>query len=222
MPSRLSGDAGSYFRVCVLVRLLRRGSSARRFGGWSQLGGGGGEFGTQKSKILCPKNSQINTFFCKISFFASMKSVRGGGGGALAECCQKCTVRRIGASYKASGPDASGAYDASYSVIQGVVRQRHRTTRYDTVRQGTTRYDTVRHHTTHTHTYTHANTHMYMYIHKYIYIYIYMSHKRRTTLYDASYSVVQGVGARRVGDVRRVGRCRGPTRRKMPTLTVVR
>ena len=41
------------------------------------------------------------------------------------------------------------------------------------------------------------------------------------TLYDASYSVVQGVGARRVGDVRRVGRCRGPTRRKIPIWTVV-
>ena len=41
-------------------------------------------------------------------------------------------------------------------------------------------------------------------------------------MYDASYSVVQGVGARRVGDVRRVGRCRGPTRRKIPTSTVVR
>ena len=40
-------------------------------------------------------------------------------------------------------------------------------------------------------------------------------------MYDASYSVVQGVGARRVGDVRRVGRCRGPTRRKSPFLTVV-
>ena len=40
-------------------------------------------------------------------------------------------------------------------------------------------------------------------------------------LYDASYSVVQGVGARRVGDVRRVGRCRGPTRRKIPISTVV-
>ena len=40
-------------------------------------------------------------------------------------------------------------------------------------------------------------------------------------MYDASYSVVQGVGARRVGDVRRVGRCRGPTRRKIPTSTVV-
>ena len=33
--------------------------------------------------------------------------------------------------------------------------------------------------------------------------------------------VVQGVGARRVGSVRRVGRCRGPTRRKIPTSTVV-
>ena len=43
----------------------------------------------------------------------------------------------------------------------------------------------------------------------------------RKTLYDASYSVVQGVGARRVGDVRRVGRCRGPTRRKIPISTVV-
>ena len=45
------------------------------------------------------------------------------------------------------------------------------------------------------------------------------------TLYDASYSVVQGVGARRVGDVRRVvqcrTRCRGPTRRKIPISTVV-
>ena len=40
-------------------------------------------------------------------------------------------------------------------------------------------------------------------------------------MYDASYSVVQGVGARRVGDVRRVGRCRGPTRRKIPISTVV-
>ena len=40
-------------------------------------------------------------------------------------------------------------------------------------------------------------------------------------MYDASYSVVQGVGARRVGDVRRVGRCRGPTRRKIPIWTVV-
>ena len=40
-------------------------------------------------------------------------------------------------------------------------------------------------------------------------------------MYDASYSVVQGVGARRVGDVRRVGRYRGPTRRKIPTSTVV-
>ena len=42
------------------------------------------------------------------------------------------------------------------------------------------------------------------------------------TLYDASYSVIQGVGARRVGDVRRVGRCRGPTRRKIPISTVVK
>ena len=40
-------------------------------------------------------------------------------------------------------------------------------------------------------------------------------------MYDASYCVVQGVGARRVGDVRRVGRCRGPTRRKIPISTVV-
>ena len=40
-------------------------------------------------------------------------------------------------------------------------------------------------------------------------------------MYDASGGVVQGVGARRVGDVRRVGRCRGPTRRKIPTSTVV-
>ena len=40
-------------------------------------------------------------------------------------------------------------------------------------------------------------------------------------MYDASYSAVQGVGARRVGDVQRVGRCRGPTRRKIPISTVV-
>ena len=37
------------------------------------------------------------------------------------------TTRRT-VSYKASGPDASGMYDASYSVVQGVVRHRHRTT----------------------------------------------------------------------------------------------
>ena len=45
------------------------------------------------------------------------------------------------------------------------------------------------------------------------------------TLYDASYSVVQGVGARRVGDVRRVvqcrTRCRGPTRRGCTTRRTV-
>ena len=85
---------------------------------------------------------------------------------------------------------------------------------------------------------------IYIYIYTYIYIHIcvvrhcttlydasysvvqcrtvsYMSYKRRTTLYDASYSVVQGVGARRVGDVRRVvqccTRCRGPTRRGCTT-----
>ena len=50
------------------------------------------------------------------------------------ECCRKCIVRRVGASYKASGPDASGAYDASYSVVQGVVQHQHRTTQYDIVR----------------------------------------------------------------------------------------
>ena len=50
------------------------------------------------------------------------------------EHCRKCIVRRVGASYKASGPDASGAYDASYSVVQGVVQHQHRTTQYDIVR----------------------------------------------------------------------------------------
>ena len=43
------------------------------------------------------------------------------------------TTRRT-VSYKASGPDASGMYDASYSVVQGVVQHQHRTTQYDTVR----------------------------------------------------------------------------------------
>ena len=101
----------------------------------------------------------------------------------LAECCRKCTVRRVGASYKASGPDASGAYDASYSVVQGVgarrvgdVRRvvqcrtrcrtvptpydtvRHSTTQYDTVRHSTTQYDTVRHSTTQYDTVRHGTT----------------------------------------------------------------
>ena len=44
-----------------------------------------------------------------------------------------CTTRRT-VSYKASGPDASGMYDASYSVVQGVVQHQHRTTQYDIVR----------------------------------------------------------------------------------------
>ena len=45
---------------------------------------------------------------------------RGGG----AECCLRhCTTRRT-VSYKASGPDASGMYDASYSVVQGVGARR--------------------------------------------------------------------------------------------------
>ena len=47
----------------------------------------------------------------------------------------------------------------------------------------------------------------------------------RTTLYDASYCVVQGVGARRVGSVRRVVQCRtrrrGPTRRGCTTRRTV-
>ena len=104
---------------------------------------------------------------------------------SAAECCRKCTVRRVGVSYKASGPDASGAYNTSYSVVQGVgarrvgdVRRvvqchtrcrtaptpydtvRHSTTQYDTVRHSTTRYDTVRHGTTHTDIYIcrHINT----------------------------------------------------------------
>ena len=99
------------------------------------------------------------------------------------ECCRKCTVRRVGASYKVSGPDASGAYDASYSVVQGVgarrvgdVRRvvqcrtrcrtaptpydtvRHSTTQYDTVRHSTTLYDTVRHGTTQYDTVRHSTT----------------------------------------------------------------
>ena len=57
---------------------------------------------------------------------------RGGGGGGRvllkrgggAECCLRhCTTRRT-VSYKASGPDASGMYDASYSVVQGVGARR--------------------------------------------------------------------------------------------------
>ena len=43
------------------------------------VGGGWGP-GTQKSKGLCTKNSQINIWFCKISFFPTMKSGSGGGG----------------------------------------------------------------------------------------------------------------------------------------------
>ena len=43
------------------------------------MGWGGGP-GTQKSKILCTKNSQINISFCKISFFPPMKSGSEGGG----------------------------------------------------------------------------------------------------------------------------------------------
>ena len=39
-----------------------------------RLTGGGGGPGTQKSKGLCPKNSQLNIFFCRISFFPTMKS----------------------------------------------------------------------------------------------------------------------------------------------------
>ena len=36
-------------------------------------GGGVGGPGTQKSKSMCTKNSQINNSFCKISFFPTMK-----------------------------------------------------------------------------------------------------------------------------------------------------
>ena len=67
------------------------------------------------------------------------------------------TTRRT-VSYKASGPDASGMYDASYSVVQGVVQHRHRTTQYDTVRHSTTQYDTVRHSTTQYDTVRHSTT----------------------------------------------------------------
>ena len=106
--------------------------------------------------------------------------LKGGWGG---ECCRKCTVRRVGAPYKVSGPDASGAYDASYCVVQGVgarrvgdVRRvvqcrtrcrtaptpydtvRHSTTQYGTVRHSTTQYDTVRHSTTQYDTVRHGTT----------------------------------------------------------------
>ena len=69
------------------------------------------------------------------------------------ECCRKCIVRRVGASYKASGPDASGAYDASYSVVQGVGARRvgdvRRVVQCRTrCRTAPTPYDTVRHSTT--------------------------------------------------------------------------
>ena len=67
------------------------------------------------------------------------------------------TTRRT-VSYKASGPDASGMYDASYSVVQGVVQHRHRTTQYDTVQHSTTQYDTVRHSTTQYDTVRHSTT----------------------------------------------------------------
>ena len=67
------------------------------------------------------------------------------------------TTRRT-VSYKASGPDASGMYDASYSVVQGVVQHRHCTTQYDTVRHSTTQYDTVRHSTTQYDTVRHSTT----------------------------------------------------------------
>ena len=67
------------------------------------------------------------------------------------------TTRRT-VSYKVSGPDASGMYDASYSVVQGVVQHRHSTTQYDTVRHSTTQYDTVRHSTTQYDTVRHSTT----------------------------------------------------------------
>ena len=114
-----------------------------------------------------------------------------------------CTTRRT-VSYKVSGPDASGAYDASYSVVQGVgarrvgdVRRvvqcrtrcrtaptpydtvRHSTTQYDTVRHGTTRYDTVRHSTTQYDTVRHSTTR---------YDTIRHSTTRRTVSYKVSYS----------------------------------
>ena len=88
-------------------------------------------------------------------------------------------------------------YDASYSVVQC------RTVSYSVVQCRTVSYSVVRHCTT-------RRTVSYK-----------VSGPDASGMYDASYSVVQGVGARRVGDVRRVGRCRGPTRRKIPTSTVV-
>ena len=88
-------------------------------------------------------------------------------------------------------------YDASYSVVQC------RTVSYSVVQCRTVSYSVVRHCST-------RRTVSYK-----------VSGPDASGMYDASYSVVQGVGARRVGDVRRVGRCRGPTRRKIPTSTVV-
>ena len=90
---------------------------------------------------------------------------------------------------------------ASYDTVRRVVQCR--TVSYSVVQCRTVSYSVVRHCTT-------RRTVSYK-----------VSGPDTSGMYDASYSVVQGVGARRVGDVRRVGRCRGPTRRKIPTSTVV-
>ena len=47
------------------------------------MGGMGGGLGTQKSKSLCTKNSQINVSFCKFSIF-SHDEIRVRGGEVLA------------------------------------------------------------------------------------------------------------------------------------------
>ena len=67
-PPQLQGTGAAAARV-----LLKGGGA---------MGWGGGGPGTQKSKSLCTKNSQINTSFCKkFSFFPTMKSGSRGRGG---------------------------------------------------------------------------------------------------------------------------------------------
>ena len=97
---------------------------------------------------------EMSSDACVLLLMASGVVVAGACGGPCAlECCRKCIVRRVGASYKASGPDASGAYDASYSVVQGVGARRvgdvRRVVQCRTrCRTAPTPYDTVRHSTT--------------------------------------------------------------------------
>ena len=68
-----------------------------------------------------------------------------------AECCQKCTVRRVGASGRRTrrqGPMRRGCTTCRTRCRTATTPHdtvRHRTTRYDTVRHGTTPYDTHKH-----------------------------------------------------------------------------